>query len=202
MRSLPADAKLFDAARILTRSCKKGTEEETLRSLAPRLHTRYPHEEDLGQILLECDEVAACLDRDDEKQLKKEKERFYDEMLQHAHFKSEFEKARKAINPKAKAKATGKSAASSSSHISLDKERLAMAEQSELKHLVPPGGYIWKSRNDSSWHVRVPPLSSRSRTVRKPDSVHWLVCRAWEDYARLNGKNIADLGLDGYVPEV
>jgi hypothetical protein len=84
--------------------------------------------------------------------------------------------------------------------VKVTKDLCVVMDQKEAKGYTPPGtgSCLWRSTADSAWHCRIRWLPEHSRTVRKPNALHWVLCRAWEDWALLEGVALAALPIDGW----
>ena len=68
-------------------------------------------------------------------------------------------------------------------------------------HARGKGIYLWKCRSSAAWKTSVCGLKEHSRTVSKPNALFWVVCRAWEDWAWLEGRDEQDIPVLGYEPD-
>ena len=78
-----------------------------------------------------------------------------------------------------------------------------MMEQKDAKKFMPPGPgvYLWQTRASSSWNSQVCGLGEHSRTTRKPNALFWVICRAWQDWAFLQGIPEDEIPVEGYEPD-
>lgn len=198
---LPDVASLYEVLMCMVEKPLNITGVAASSIVAQRLKlTRAQPDDEVTDIIMNCDEAAQCLDQADERLIRKEQKDLRKKGMELNSFEAEFRQA-------ARARTQGASSGSGSRKKRkvakkdlkrLDKERLAMASQSEAKVLLPPGAFLWKARATSAWYARLPPLGSHSRTVAKADALFWVICRVWEDYCLLEGIDIGEAPIEGY----
>ena len=155
--------------------------------------------DEVSDILMNCDEAAQCLAQADQRLVDKEQKDLQAKAAEMPAFEVEFRQASRARHA-AGTSAGGASSSGSKTKTKLNREKLAMADHAAAKPLMPPCSYLWKSRATSSWSCRVPPFTVHCRTVAKPDALHWVICRAWEDYCLLRGIEMHEAPVEGYLP--
>jgi len=200
--AMPKGVTLFDCLLIMIKSILKCSDEQAMKYIANRFRWSRKKNDTLKEVFMNNDDVSSCLAREDVKIFDKEQKRVSEENDDNDVFTCQFKAKAKALREKAagdKKDAKGKKPAVRK--VALARAMVDMVDQSEAKKLMPPVGNLWKSRADCAWHVHVEPFGEHSRTVRKPHALHWVLCRAWEDFALLDGSEPSD-HVDGYEPEV
>lgn len=174
------------------------SEAEVLPSLAQRLADMQDNEELLSE-LLQVDEAAKCLTKDDGEALEAEKVRLKTVAERQAAFASEFRSRAVA------SRAHGSSSSSSARRKKVVRKPLpqnpSAFAQRDLKRLMPSNAYLWQSRSGhGAWCVRVPPFKdiSRSRNAHGDfGSFQIVLTLAWKQHCLLNGLSEEDVPLEG-----
>jgi len=199
---LPKDVTLFTVLLALIMHGLKCSREKALEIMAERLKWVAKPTDTVVDIVKECDEAADCLAPEDEKKLRDAKKRidcgddWRDDVFATDYFDA------KAADHKARGKG-GKGKGKAAPKTKLDQDRLAMMEQKDAKKFMPPGPgvYLWQTRASSSWNSQVCGLGEHSRTTRKPNALFWVICRAWQDWAFLQGIPEDEIPVEGYEPD-
>ncbi|CAK0821011.1 unnamed protein product [Prorocentrum cordatum] len=86
---------------------------------------------------------------------------------------------------------------------SLDREALAMMEQSEAKVFMPPNSFLWKSRADATWHGRFSdfPTHNRSTSLWGEDALWIVISLCWRDWCWSTATSMADCPMTGLWAE-
>lgn len=78
-----------------------------------------------------------------------------------------------------------------------------MIEQRVAKQYFPPKCRLWKSRADSTWHIRMPDWpEEKSRSIRQRGetrALKLLCTEAWYEWSVLEGRDISEAPIDGLL---
>ena len=150
------------------------------------------------EVLMEVDEAAKCLEKDDEQRFVKESARCAETSEIRQAFQKDWTTKRAdlqsaqsaAKGKKGQGKGKKKGASKSSSTRTLP-DTMQMMEQSEAKQWMPTGKGIclWKSRGDGSWHSVVPPFPETSRRVgtHGAEALKMVISQAWKNWCFKEG---------------
>ena len=193
---IPKGSSWLQTLMIMTMHVLKCTEDEALTILACKFTEDLSRDHDCLVELWKVDEAVKCLSREDEKKLFKEREDTKKKVEVHQIFVLEWGARRRAVRDKANGIGVGKGK-HKKVHVPLGPVKAfpvacEMMPQAEAKKLMPPRGYVWKSRGDSSWHTKVPPLPSCNRKVQPGKAGETAALRAvmrdaWTNYVLFEG---------------
>lgn len=167
---IPDGADLFDCLWHLIRGILGANEEHALEIVSKRLGGKvndYGNETVL-QDILQLDEAIRMLDRDEEKQVRKEQERARDAVKSNTDYVRKFQGRKRAVvaakevaaakaAPSGKGRQRTKAKASASSAPRPVRIPPGDLQQVQLAQFCPPGGHIWKGRVAGSWQGHFPP---------------------------------------------
>lgn len=122
--------------------------------------------------LLQIDKVARRLDSHDQKLVKEHQEDARKAEGALSNFKQEYKTARGKLPPEALASlpgASGKKPKAGAKKPAIVRQMPKVSEipHSEIKHWLPPKGFVWKANRTGEWVGRCPPNSSCSRSWAK-----------------------------------
>jgi hypothetical protein len=202
------DEDTFHTLFEMTKQARPGkSDDEILSYIAPRLKADPRFRHGCSDILIEVDEAAKCLERDDEERLVKEKHKASDATHVQDTFKAAWAKKRRQIaearaKAKAKCKAKGKGKAAPAVARILPAS-MDMMLQTEAKRWMPPPpkSFIWKSRGDSAWHTCVEPFPECSRSVARhgAEALKMVLSDAWRSWCLREGVDVGACPMRGLI---
>lgn len=158
------EPSLIDTLFSLTKKVTNKRDDATMQSLAHRLVNKPARDTECMDIILDVDEAASCLLRDEEDKLKTQqkadREALASDMSMHQDFRRKRLEVRAAGPPSRKRAET-----ETKTKVPA---RMELMEQKQLKRFFPSSCALWKSRRDGAWHIKVKEWpGSRSRSVKK-----------------------------------
>ena len=201
---------LVDTLVSMTMSVLHLDEDEALSLLKVRLSAHSKKEAGAAKALMEVDEAVQCLEPNDINVVHKEQEKGEKRAASHKEFVAEWKAKRKSVkacsknNPKkTKGKAPPHSARGRAScPVSLLPVGDLMVDQQQVKKFMPEGSFIWKSRHDGTWHTRVPPFGTCSRSIQKHTeqvALRLVISHAWKDWCDLEGVEYGECPMQGLM---
>jgi len=154
--------------------------------------------------VLEIDEAAKCLERDDEEFLHKQQAALAKELEDEQMFVTEWRAMKKVMKQKEKDAAADPKPPPNKKHkpaIQSLPKSYEMQDQAELKVLMPPESRLWKKRKDSSWNSRVQDLPSHSARISKHGNraPYVAISEAWKDHCLLEGIDLCECPMKGLI---
>ena len=177
---------LFSRLQAMTLAQLGCDAEAANRHLRTRLVSLYPDDMYM-QELVEVDEAAQMLEREDQKEVEKEKKTCDSRTTKYKSFAAEYLRAVQTLKkdaPKAKKPRTGDS--TGVKKLPAD----GRIKQADARKLLPPGGKVWKSRDKHAWCARTPPMPTVSRSWDKwteKGALFRVVQAAWIQHCELEG---------------
>ena len=168
--------------------------------IAHRLEQSPAQDTDTLEILLDIDEAAQCLLRDEEDKLRQEQRVGRAAQSSQLEFQRPYRALAESLGPAAR---PAKKAKASSARACLP-ESLELLPHAAVKKLFPPECALWKSRSDATWHCQVkgwPGEKSRSARTRGEDRAIRLLCtEAWYQWGVLKGLSLEQAPMQGLLP--
>jgi hypothetical protein len=179
------------------------SQEDILAIVSQRLHRSPDDELDCSADLLDIDEAAKCLEKEDMELLGKEQVALESRHAVRTAFGSQYREAKaKLRNARAAKVAQGsRKAKAKASATRVLPPAMHMLSQSDAKQYLPPGGYVWRNRRDNSWHSQITPFGTCSRTTAKhgDEALHMVISDAWHKYCLLEGILPEDCPMAGLL---
>ena len=184
----------------------KGSGVDTMRTLAPRLEEPRHEDPDAVNVLLQVDEAARCLMPDEEKKLRDKQDANVRKSVRARVMQGKFKNKFKAILAKVPppAPARKKQKKGDTAPVTMPSV-LDEYEHKDLKPYLPPEGLLWKSRTTNTWNIRMkkwPSPIKRKVTDKRPQTLalKLLFSEAWFQWSVLEGKDYADVPMQGLLP--
>jgi hypothetical protein len=183
---------------VLFQVCKEVTKmsdsDVMLNCLAARLEATPEQDPEVLEVLLDVDEAASCLMRDEQEKLSEEQKRVQHTRSEVLAFHAEFRDMRQSKGGGGGAKKAKKPAVALPSDMEL-------FEQKDVKKYFPPTNCkVWKSRAANCWHFQVtgwPGEKSRSCNGRgQTAALRLLISEAWYQWTVLEGKPYEAAGVE------
>ena len=188
-----------DALLSLTRGVLKCNTSRAMTCIANRLERRVP-ETDV-KVILDIDEAASCLLKDEEKALREQQKASRNNFQAMLQLHNEYANKQRAIlsesgpSRPAKKPKTGV--------VKVPKEGLELLPQKALKRFFPPKCCLWKIRSSGTWNIRKdgwPCSASRStRYHGEATAIKLLVSLAWYQHGILTGVEYEKLPVQGLL---
>lgn len=188
-----SSASLFDVLFNLTKAVLEAGDVEVLDCLKGRLRCTRDEGMKVTDDLLQMDEATACLDFQDQREIKKQQQSVKDRRVDAAAFSGAYREARVRLrssqppNTRAgKQKPRGQRSYKGPNRM----PPLSAISHETGKALMPPGSFLWRHNSQGTWNSRAPPMSTCSRSWRKysePVALALCIQQAWRDYLLLEG---------------
>lgn len=172
--------------------------------LAVRLGRAPDHDLDCTDDILNIDDAAKSLEREDEERLKSEQRGARSKREFREEFAKTYRVAREKVQRESakQQKKTPASRGKSGRPKSLPSS-MTMMPQSAAKAYMPHDGYLWRSNNDASWHSKVGAFPTCNRSVAKHGgaALKMVVSDAWHKHCLLHGISLSACPMAGLLPE-
>jgi len=184
---------------MIQNSLPKASNEETMSWLRPRLRGNAYSDPDCVDILLDVDEAAKCLLRDEEQLVRKEQEASTRSKASRRAFHDAYRKKCRELKlgggPAAKKRKPPEKI--------MIADNFEMAEQRVIKIFMPPQSCLWKSRGTQDWKAQVKDwpheISRRCSKYGEDRAVRLVISEAWYQYLTLRGEDYGSAGVEGLV---
>ena len=153
---LEDSSTLFSVLLCATKNVLGISEQAALEILRIRF-SRLPSNREVDADLMQVDEAAACLDQQDRAEFKRAQQEQADQQLERAALSRAFRSHREQLANKGRGNKKLKLGVAGYKGPRKLPPGVEALSQKDLKLLVPPGGYIWVSRNISAWCSHFPP---------------------------------------------
>lgn len=199
---------LFDACWELVHHILQTDDNDTLACMQHRMSIMHREAPFRSELFLELDEGLSALDKDEEKDARRQQNTEKVEQRLREDFTERFRKTCVRVRPKAKAKASGSARGSGSQASGRRRRASPVGEergyaavppgaitQQQAKALLPPGASVWKDNHTGNWQSHFPGYRRSSRSWNRyghRESALEVVRDAWRHYAIHNGWQVAD----------
>lgn len=175
---------IFEVAWELTSHIMQEDDETIMRYLSHRVakwKAKGADEEDI----LEVDEAAACLDENDQRELRKHQKVITAAAEVEEAFVAEYKARRSKTHGGGDGKKGKRSVALSKYKGPKSLPPLSTISQATAKLCMPPGGALWKANASGSWNSKVMPFIQCSRSWKKygeEESLRLCIKDAWTNF--------------------
>lgn len=207
--ALPEGGSLMDTVWGLMKHCLPAASDEEIVQLCCKRVASFDLPTWWSDELLEVEEAAAVLERSDEQEIQKQKEKVASVLGQAQSFRSEF-KAKAAAVAKAAAKSHAKRRRNTRDKTSTNAadalpERIPPWPEHNIdlhdaRRCIPPGASLWRDVKFGSWQGHYPPYRRIGRSWRKygeKESLRLVLEYLWEMHLLGTGQGIAACPIAG-----
>lgn len=183
----------------------EASEEEVCKICAQRLCARS------GQVapeayddLLELDDAAQFLDKDDCKELQREGEKAKSQAAVMQEYRAAVLAKRGRISGVGGGGGVGRHRSSRPSGPRRRIPQEGVIPHESAKSLSPPGSYIWRALTEGAWCGRLPPNGERSRSWRRHgerEACLQILRILWAQWADSEGLPLSAVPVDGLFPD-
>jgi len=185
--ALPVGASLLDVILTLVMAILKCTLDEAIDIAKKRVSIEVTEDNLCEEELLDVDEAADCLEKDDVQRVENQKKKlierkekvtvYRDDIVHLIRQRREEKEGAKHKDKKPKVEKIPMPAT------------LPMEDTQVAKRCFPPNTLLWKARGTTSWHCRVQNWPELSRSVRKygESTLSVLASAAWKDHCEIEG---------------
>lgn len=167
-------ADLFQTLWSVVQGVLQCSDDETLEVLAARLDPIKHGESEVVDELLAMDEGIVGLAPEEQQEVKQEQTKQMRSRVQRQAYQKAYSEKRERVGPKAPAptatgRGGGRSARRSQASASSAPPQVLPEgdlQQVDLKHLVPPGGHIWRANKYGAWSSHYPGFQRCSKSWR------------------------------------